>query len=763
MSSSTNDRPSGGIPEDPKPLILQAIARHQQGEIDEAAAIYEKVLAQRPNNFDALHLLGVVALQRGRFVDAQRLINRALDFNAMEPAAVGNLGLSYMRNGQTELALHWFDIALKLQPDSAAAALNLATALDLSGRHAAAIPLLKQQCSAGDASYEAYNLLGLCLAKIGRTDEAVDAFEDAVAVQPGNPGGWANLAAALEISGQQARARDCATRAKGHRPEFGTESNRGGTAAQGAAGAEESAAIDTGPTVPMLVLSANLLLNNGLHEEAILQLRRALAKDEKNLLVRWIIAIAALKVVYRSDLEMSESRQVFSKSLGDIKVWYESLTEPLAAHVAVGAAQPFFLAYQPYNNRELLSRYGALCAAWMATIPRHESGAKPDEPDAEDRRHGDRLRLGIVSSHIREHSVWAAITKGWVQHLDRGKVDLYIFHLNETVDHETQEARRSAFHFENGQTTVSGWIDVITRSKLDALIYPEIGMDPTTLKLAALRLAPWQATSWGHPDTSGLPTIDAYLSAEAMEPPDASRNYTEALVRLPNLGVYCEPLAPEISDPNLASLNLPGDEPLLLCPGSPFKYAPMHDDVWVQIAKGLRKKLFRKNSGGRLVFFRSKAELQDRALELRLRSAFADGGVDFDARVSIIPFLDRARFFGLLRESALMLDTLGFSGFNTALQAAEGGIPMLTFDGDLLRGRLASGVMRRLELPELIAATKQEFIERALELVAAPRRLQELRQKIIDRREILFRDLTAVRALENYLIDEVPKARVRGT
>jgi predicted O-linked N-acetylglucosamine transferase (SPINDLY family) len=512
----------------------------------------------------------------------------------------------------------------------------------------------------------------------------------------------------------------------------------------------------------MLILSANVLLANGLNDEAIVQLRRALAMDETNLLVRWVIAIAALKVVYRSDSEMSESREVFSKSLDDIKAWYESLTEPLAAHMAVGAAQPFFLAYQPYNNRELLSRYGALCAAWMATIPRQESGAPAGEPDVEDQQPGGRLRLGIVSSHIREHSVWAAITKGWVQNLDRSKVDLYLFHLNETVDQETEEARRSAFHFENGRTTVSGWIDVITRSKLDALIYPEIGMDPFTLKLAALRLAPWQATSWGHPDTSGLPTIDAYLSADAMEPPEASRNYTEALVRLPNLGVYCEPLAPEISDPDLASLNLPADEPLLLCPGSPFKYAPMHDAVWVQIAKGLRKKLFRKNSGGRLVFFRSKAELQDRALELRLRSAFAAGGVDFDARVSIIPFLDRARFFGLLRESALMLDTLGFSGFNTALQAAEGGIPMLTFDGDFLRGRLASGVMRRLQLPELIAATKQEFIERALELVAAPRRLQELRRKIIDRREILFRDLTTVRALENYLIDEVAKSRARA-
>ena len=66
-------------------------------------------------------------------------------------------------------------------------------------------------------------------------------------------------------------------------------------------------------------------------------------------------------------------------------------------------------------------------------------------------------------------------------------------------------------------------------------------MDATTAKLAALRLAPVQAASWGHPETSGLPTIDYYLSAQALEPADAQENYTEKLVALPNLGCWLVP------------------------------------------------------------------------------------------------------------------------------------------------------------------------------------------------------------------------------
>ena len=58
-------------------------------------------------------------------------------------------------------------------------------------------------------------------------------------------------------------------------------------------------------------------------------------------------------------------------------------------------------------------------------------------------------------------------------------------------------------------------------------------MDELSLQLAAQRLAPVQCNSLGHPETSGLPTIDYFLSSDLMEPLDAARHYTERLVRLP--------------------------------------------------------------------------------------------------------------------------------------------------------------------------------------------------------------------------------------
>jgi predicted O-linked N-acetylglucosamine transferase (SPINDLY family) len=151
--------------------------------------------------------------------------------------------------------------------------------------------------------------------------------------------------------------------------------------------------------------------------------------------------------------------------------------------------------------------------------------------------------------------------------------------------------------------------------------------------------------------------------------------------------------------------------------------------------------------------------MMDRMFENRLRAAFYKAGVEFDKHVSVIPNLDRPRFFGLMRQSALMLDTLGFSGFNTALQAIECDLPVLSYEGEFMRGRLASAIMRRLDLPELVATNKDDFIEKAIALAGDAARRQRMRDEIMERRNVLFHDLAPVRALECHLTDAVMRSR----
>jgi predicted O-linked N-acetylglucosamine transferase (SPINDLY family) len=738
--------------------FMQGVELHRQGRFDEAAAIYRQVLSKSPGDFDATHMLGVIALQQGRFPAAQEAIGAALAVRPDDIAAVGNLGTSYLRAGQFESAYRWFARALELQPDSSVSLTNVGTILHHLGRPLEAIPLLRRALSLEPASYETCKILGACLLDNGNAAEAIGLFETATQLRPDNTEAWISFSSALSAIGEHEKAAGAARRAIALDPES--------SAAFGALGAVHvkqerttdaieayrTAAALPEPSLGLLLGFSNLLLGSGLHDEAIANLQRALQLDPQNLPVRWTLAVARLKPVYQSEAEMVESRGAFSQAIDELSMLDRSTTKATDVCDAVGVSQPFYVAYQPFNNRDLLTQYGELCATWMSALPRE---ATPRDPGATSRK----IRLGIVSAHIHEHSVWNAITRGWVYNLDLATFELVIFQLNPSRDKETDKARRFATALVDQPTNLSDWVRAILDADLDVLIYPDIGMDALTLRLAALRLAKVQAASWGHPETTGLPTLDYYISAAAFESEDAQDNYSETLIRLPNLGVHVEPLKPSISKPGLSALKLPTDEPLLLCPGSPFKYTPIYDEVWVEIARRLPKKSFKRGSGGRLVFFRSRSESMDRLLEQRLRAAFERQSLDFDAHVSIVPNLDRSRFFGLMRESALLLDTPGFSGFNTALQAIECGLPVLAFEGKFMRGRLASGIMRRLELPELVATTPEDFVTKTLELLANAPRRKSFAASIVKRRHILFGDLEPVRALERELAAAVIRAR----
>jgi hypothetical protein len=316
-----------------------------------------------------------------------------------------------------------------------------------------------------------------------------------------------------------------------------------------------------------------------------------------------------------ADTDRDERRQAFARELGVLEAWAAS--EPQAFE-AVAVHQPFLLAYHEVSNRDVLARYGRLCASLMQGWQRAAGLAAPKRGAA-----GARIRVGIVSAHFSDHSVWLAFVRGWVQQLDRRRFELHLFHLSAKRDVETDLAISLATEFHDGKGGWENWARFIHASRMDFLLYPEIGMDPTTAKLASLRLAPVQATSWGQPQTSGLPTIDYYLSAEALEPPDAQAHYSEALQLLPGTSCWLPRVADEGRAVQRSDLGLPAADVLMLCPGTPFKYAAEHDALWVEIA--------RRVPGGKLVFFRSRPEALSNRLERRLRSRFRERGAELRA------------------------------------------------------------------------------------------------------------------------------------
>ena len=135
-----------------------------------------------------------------------------------------------------------------------------------------------------------------------------------------------------------------------------------------------------------------------------------------------------------------------------------------------------------------------------------------------------------------------ASIKGWLSQLDRRRFRIFGYHTGVLQDAKTKALAALCDRFVQGPLPIDRWRAEISADAPHVLIYPEVGMHHISAQLAAQRLAPVQCNSWGHPDTSGFPTLDYYLSSELMEPSDAKEHYTERLIRLPNLSIYYEPL-----------------------------------------------------------------------------------------------------------------------------------------------------------------------------------------------------------------------------
>jgi protein O-GlcNAc transferase len=574
---------------------------------------------------------------------------------------------------------------------------------------------------------------GTAAAKAGRMPDAILALRRALELKPDFPEAQYNLGAACRDVGDADAALAAYRRAAELAPRFAEvhvdiASLLRERRELDEAGRSLEAALALRPDFPEALLElGNVRKGAGDWRGAVEAFQRAIRVDPAFARARWALAVAQIPVIDDGATDREERRRAFARELDALAAWAAS--EP-QAYRAVAEHQPFYLAYHEASNRELLSRYGALCASLMQGWQR-AAGLGPPLRGG----HGSRLRVGIVSAHFSDHSVWQAIVRGWVQRLDRRRFELHLFHLTGKRDDETARAAGLAAAFHESKGRWEQWAKFIHASRMDVLVYPEIGMDPATAKLASLRLAPMQAASWGHPETTGLPTIDYYLSAAALEPPEARENYSEKLELLPGTGCWLprEELPPK-------DVELPNADLLLVCPGTPFKYAASHDKLLVEIA--------RRVPGGKLVFFRGKPDALSDRFEQRLRAAF---GADFDRHAVFLPWLDPQAFRSLLAAAHVCLDTVGFSGFNTALQAVRCGLPVVAREGRFLRGRLAAGMLRHMGVGELVAASDQAWVELAVAVANDAGRRERLRQRLHEASARLFEDEAPVRALEAFL------------
>jgi protein O-GlcNAc transferase len=727
--------------------IDEGVRLHLEGKLDEAEAIYRRILVGQPQNSEALHLLGVIAYQRKQYEEAEDLISRAIVCNKRIPDYRNNLGNVYLAQKLLDKAEECYRKALKLNPKYADARNNLGNVLREKGRLQESVDAYQKALRLNPTHPDIHNNLGMVLDALGRSAEAADHYREAIRLKPDFCDAYSNLAAALKNQGNLLDAIAAGSKALALDPSNAKSLLNMGNAHSQLGRIEEGIvyfrqALRFNPNLCEAHLNlGHSLREGGEKEEAAIHFQKALSLKPNSLPARLGNCIGLIPLLHDSVEEIAAVRQSYENNLERLggEIDFTDAQVLNQAVQLVGTCQPFFLAYQGENDRRLQSLYGNLMvriqsACYPSWSKRRSMPAnKPGEP----------LRIGIVSGFYFFHSNWKIPIKGWVENLNRRDFQLFGYYTGHSVDDQTEIARRSFYQFFES-LSMEQWCDRICRDRLHVLIFPEIGMDALTVRLASLRLAPIQCTSWGHPDTSGLPTIDYYLSSDLMEPADAEDHYTEKLIRLPNLSIHYEPPSIEPARADRAYFGLRERTALFLCTQTLSKYLPQYDEVFPRIALGVGPCQFA------FLGYPRTPRLGERFIR-RLETAFARFGLKSADYVRLLPHLNPAHYRALNQIADVFLDSIGWSGCNSTLEALACDLPVVTMPGKLMRGRHTHAILKMMGLGETEARDIDEYVAIATRLGTDAEWRRHVSERVSGLKRLAYRDNACIHGLEEFL------------
>jgi CRISPR-associated protein Csy1 len=420
-----------------------------------------------------------------------------------------------------------------------------------------------------------------------------------------------------------------------------------------------------------------------------------------------------LPAVYASTAQLHEVRAQFERNLATIVREYPAeKIRRIAPTPDLLCWDNFLLAYHGENDRPLQAQFGRWLAESLAALLPEFSRA-PSPPAR------TRPKLAMVSNYFHECTVGSYFAS-WVETLARNW-ELILVHVGLDRDALTERLASYAHAEITLADTLAENASTLRALDADVILYPELGMDRDTIALAALRLAPLQVCAWGHPVTSGLPTVDAFVSCAAMEPDEAQQHYTERLITLPGLGTrYLSPDIP--SEFSRQQMGLPEDRTLYLVPQTLYKLHPDSDSILVEIV--------RRDPSALFVLFELTPPSPVLRVHDRLMRALSNVSAEPRKHLHWFAQCSREDYLRINLACAVMIDGLHWSGGNTTLDALHCGLPVITCPGKYMRGRQSAAMLRAIDCDELIAQSPQELADIAVSVARDRQRRDDIVARI---------------------------------
>ena len=342
-----------------------------------------------------------------------------------------------------------------------------------------------------------------------------------------------------------------------------------------------------------------------------------------------------------------------------------------------------------------------------------------------------RDRLGIIKFLCNDKSFCVYL----IHYNERKEKELF---FNKIMDNNQvyKEILLSNDQYEN--------VNTIIGLNLDILVFPEIGMDFDVYLLANMtRLAPIQINTWGHSDTSGIDTIDYYISSKYFENEENQQNYSEKLILLNSLSTYYYDnglIFDEFTQPiSQLKIDYQVNENYHLYGifQTVYKYHPLLIEIITQI-------LIRNPKS---IFFIIIPKLFWNEF---INYIFKSIGY-YTTRIKMIDTMVKLPYCNLLRCMDIMIDSYPFGGCNTTLDSFFFNKVVLTLPSSKLNGRFSTGFYKKMGILEPICKSSEDLIHKAVYYMENKNERMILEKRIDQQKYLLFKDQASLLDWNNML------------
>ena len=351
----------------------------------------------------------------------------------------------------------------------------------------------------------------------------------------------------------------------------------------------------------------------------------------------------------------------------------------------------------------------------------------------------NKIKILFHAQHLnRFHSVYKdrhQVIKGLSED---ERFDVY-FSTFDNLDNEVKFTFGNAKHIklENNLEDIK---NILTKMKLDIIIYCEIGMYPTSYWMAQMRLAKIQCNTWGHSDTAGIDTIDYFFSSKLYELPyeEAQTHYSEKLILQNSL---CTSYINPVLKHNLANFKnrlhfgFTDDAIIYFCAQSLFKINPIYDEYIIKILKNVPNSI--------IVFL-------DGNEKTKILERLNNKGIG--SQIKFLPGMTHFEYMNLMNVSDIFLDIFPFGGCNSSFEAFSLNKVIVTQPSIMINGRFTTGFYKKMDLEEYVCNSKEEYIDFAIKLGNDKEYRQSIEKKISEKKDCLFLDKETIQEWKDDLI-----------